>query len=167
MKRKLFFALAVLIVSALCLGGCSYADYFVTSIDDEVMASLGRYEKREYYTSGGFQDYTDYAKYKYNDIELEGNPYLKPVTEENLTEFKGYLENFEGWIETISESDPNNEVVLCYDFSASLINEEDYLFVDNRASSEDEEFLGSPYTNYNLYFFDTKSSTLYYFHNNI
>ncbi len=162
MKRKIVAIISVLLVSVLCFSGC-----FLPIPTDEVMASLGRYNHKEYYTSGGFQDYTDYAKYKYEDASPENNEYLEPVTEENLTEFIGYLENFESWLETISESDPNNEVVLGYDFSVSLITEDDFLLINNRASSEDEAFLNSLYTNYNIYFFDVGSSTLYFFHNNI
>lgn len=164
MKRKLFYVLAVLIISALCLGGCMNAEYYLTSMDDEVLASLGKYDSREYYTSGGFQDYTDYAIYKYNDVNLEENGFFEHITAGNKIELIDYIENFEGWIETIGESDSENEVVKAYNFSADLITEDDYVYIEDRCATDD---LYEKFENYNVYFFDTGTNTLHYFHNNI
>ena len=36
--------------------------------EDKVIASLGKYESCQAFTSEGFQDYTDYAKYDYKSI---------------------------------------------------------------------------------------------------
>lgn len=156
MKRKVIVYISFLVVCALCLGGCYFTDYFT----DEVLASLGRYKGKEYYTSGGFQDYTDYAKYKYENVSLEDSPYLKLITEESIVEFTACLDNFEGWLENISESDPNNEVVMGYDFRRDLITDDDYLYI---FSDPDYPELGC----YDVYFFDMGTSTLYFFHNNI
>ena len=163
MKRKTIFGMVLLSVSALCICGCSN-EYYLTSMNDKVLASLGKYESRECFTDGGFQDYTDYAKYKYIDVDLEGNKFFEPITEENKTELVSYLENFEGWIETIKESDPENEVVKEYDFSTQLITKDDYIYIDDRSATD---ALYDKFDNYNVYFFDTGTDTLYYFHNNI
>lgn len=160
MKRKLFLILAVLIISALCLGGCTYADYFMSSVGDEVVASLGMYKDKEYYTSGGFQDFTDYAKYKYDDLNPEENKFLESLTVESRVEFIAYLKNFESWVYLHKESDPENEVVKGYDFSTDLITDDDYIYIDDRSLYE-------KFDNYNVYFFDTGTSTLFFFHNNI
>ena len=164
MKRKLFLILAVLIVSALCFGGCTYADYFMASVGNEVVASLGVYKDKEYYTCGGFQDSTDYAKYKYDDVNLEENKFLEPLTVESRVEFIAYLNNFESSVEGHKESDPENEIVKGYDFSTDLITDDDYIYIDDRSTSDD---FYEKFENYNVYFFDTGTSTLFFFHNNI
>lgn len=163
MKKILSFV-SILIVSVLCLGGC----FLPFSADDtisqsDVIESLGEYSDEEYYTNGGLRDYAAYAKYKYEEPQLENNPYLKPITEEALAEFMGYIENFEKWVVASGEGDPDNELFRCYDFNDSLITEDDYVFIENRKSTDDE-VLGN--FNYNLYLFDMGTNTLYYFHNN-
>ena len=152
-KRLIVLTVLVLLLSA-CTGPTRH---------DDILFSLGHYESGHFYTSGGFQDYTDYAKYKYEEPQVEGNPYLKPITEETLAEFKSYLENFEKWVVASGEGDPDNELFTCYDFNDALITEDDYLFIENRVSTDDEDF---KYSNYNLYFFDMGTNTLHYFHNN-
>ena len=164
MKRKLFLVLALILVGALCLSGCSYTDYLITSVDDKVIASLGRYESREYYTSGGFQDFTDYAKYKYDEVNFEDDKYFAQITIESQAEFMAYLNSFEGWVEVHKESDPENELVMGYDFSTDLITDDDYIYIDDCSAYDD---LYEKFDNYNIYFFDTGTSTLYFFHNNI
>lgn len=164
MKKKVFSFIAVLCIGALCLGGCSHAEYFVDYLTDEVIASLGKYSDKEYYTDGGFQDYTDYAKYKYEEPRLEDNPYLKLITEETFAEFMEYLEDFEYWVADCGEGDPDNELFKCYDFSTYLITDDDYVYIDDRSTNDD---LYDKFDNYNLYFFDIGTSTLYYFHSNI
>ena len=49
--------LAALLAVLLALSSCAETRY------DAVALSLGQYENMEYYTDGGFQDHTDYAKY--------------------------------------------------------------------------------------------------------
>ena len=127
---------------------------------DEVLSSLGSYKSKTYYTSGGFQDYTDYAKYIYEAIDIEGNKYFKKIDDLNQWNLVLHIENFEEWIDTIEDSDPENEVVVGYDFDFSLISTDDYYYIDKDPNS-------NGYENYNVYFIDMDTNTLYYFHNNI
>ena len=150
MKKVLVFILIFVILS---LSACSVPT-------DKVLASLGEYKSKEYFSSGGFQDYTDYAKYTYEDVGLSENEYFNKISSDSLDALNNHIEDFEKWILTIKEGEPNNEVVLKYDFNSSIISEEDYVYIyDNPDYPE----LGC----YDVYFFDIESMTLYYFHNNI
>ena len=135
-----------------------------TAPTDEVLESLGTFSEKEYYTSGGFQDYTDYAKYTYNDVQPEGNPHFSRITEDEAVEFGLYVDNFENWIETIRSVDPENDVVVNYDFDRSIITDDDYIYIYDASV---DRSLYSKFGNYDVYFFDTETQTLYYFHNNI
>ena len=133
--------------------------------EDKVVASLVKYENREFFTSGGFQDFTDYAKYHYIYINVEENKYLKKVQETDMEVIDEHLDDFERWIEAIKESDASNEVVVNYDFDREIIDTEDYFYIDS------EEIIWSDgdtsLARYNIYLFDTQTQILYYFHNNI
>lgn len=72
---------------------------------DPVLSYLPKYESREFYTSGGFQDYTDYAKYTFGEksLNLEEHPNLCPVTGEDIPEIAVYLDHFEESVENCSD----------------------------------------------------------------
>lgn len=98
MKRFAFNAKSIL--TSICLVIFLFTLTSCLMQEDKVLASLEKYEKEEYFTSGGFQDYTDYAKYRCSyEVTLE-------------------------------------------DGTSSI-------------------------TSFSIYFFDTKSQVLYYFHNNV
>lgn len=131
--------------------------------EDEVVASLGKVSSKEYYSSGGFQDFTDYGIYQFTNSRIEDNEYLKPMTEENMATFSNYLEDFEGWVEL---HDHTEELYLHYDFDSSIVDTEDYFYL---YTNPDYPTYGANNIcgSYNMYFFDTQSETLFYFHNNI
>ncbi len=149
MKKLLFIFTAIIV---LLLSACAV-------VTDKVLLSLGSYESKEYYTSGGFQDYTDYAKYTYKNINVEQNKYFKRIDDLNQWNLILHIENFEEWIEAIADTDPENEVVVAYDFDMSLISNADYYYIDKEPDSG--------YENYDVYFIDIETNTLYFFHNNI
>ncbi len=125
-----------------------------------VLMSLGDYETKDYYTSGGFQDYTDYAKYTYKNPNVENNRYLEKINKTSLDDFKIHIENFESWVDCVAEYDEKNELVVNYDFDMSVVSDDDYLYIED---DPDYPELGS----YDVYFFDTQTETLYFFHSNI
>lgn len=133
--------------------------------EDKVIVSLGEYENRVFFTSGGFQDYTDYAKYYYTSVEVADNQYLAKIQENDLTAINTHLDDFEEWIEVLKDGDASREIVVNYDFDRGIIDTEDYIYIDS------EEYIWSDghrsFVKYNLYFFDTQTQVLYYFHNNI
>ena len=133
--------------------------------EDKVTISLGGYEKKEFYTSGGFQDYTDYAKYYFSSANVTQNKYLHKIQETDFAVINKHLDDFEGWIETIKNSDPSSEVVVNYDFDRGIIDTKDYVYIES-----EEHTWSSGHTSlvkYNIYLFDTQTQVLYYFHNNI
>lgn len=132
---------------------------------DDVVTSLGKYNNRDFFTSGGFQDYTDYAKYYYTSTKVTENTYLKKIQETDFETINKHLDDFEVWIGTIKNSEPSNEVVLNYDFARCIIDSEDYFYIDSEEHTWSDGH--TSLVRYNIYLFDTQTQILYYFHNNI
>ncbi|MGN1452010.1 MAG: hypothetical protein ACI4XQ_07910 [Eubacteriales bacterium] len=143
----------ILLLSLLVLASCSVPA-------DQVVESLGSYKSAEYYTSGGFQDFTDYAEYTFENVDFSSNEYFSKISSDSAENFKNHIEDFENWIECIKISNPENEVVSGYNFDSSIVSDNDYLYIYD---DPDYPELG----NYDVYFFDMETMTLYYFHNNI
>ena len=133
--------------------------------EDKVIASLGEYEKKEFFTSGGFQDYTDYAKYYFNYANAKENQYLNKIQDADFAIINTHLDDFEGWIETIRNSEPSSEVVVNYDFDREIIDTEDYFYIDSEEHTWSDGH--TSLVKNNIYLFDTQTQVLYYFHNNI
>ena len=93
--------------------------------------------------------------------------YFKPVTAESKNELLGYIDNFENWVNVTREGDDDNALVVNYHFSRADIDESDYLYISDRCGETIGEGVYSKYDSYNVYFFDSQTTTLYYFHNNI
>ena len=157
-SAKKFALILCLLFSVIIVTSCK-------APEEKVIASLGKYEGYDFFTSGGFQDYTDYAKYYYGSIEITENQYLKKIQETDLITINMHLDDYEGWIETIKSSDNSNDVVVNYDFNREIIDMEDYIYVDSEEHVWDDG--QTSLVRYNIYFYDTQSQVLYYFHNNI
>lgn len=155
--RKMTAAICVLIM-VMSLASCMFPE-------DKVAASLGAYENSVFYTSGGFQDYTDYGKYFYTNADLAGNKYLKQIRESDMGTIEKHLDDFEGWIEVIGNGEPSSEVVVYYDFDRTIIDMEDYFYIESEERTWNDGH--TTLVNYDVYFFDVQSQVLYYFHNNI
>ncbi|MBR6825248.1 MAG: hypothetical protein IKM59_01740 [Oscillospiraceae bacterium] len=165
MKRVSLWVLVFLLM--LCATGCAVGklmDWVTAPLDtpaDQVAASLGEYEKEGFWTHGGFQDFTDFGIYTYSSVSLGENSYFSPVTGEDMDTVRGFIDNYETWIDTFRRGDPQDELVSHYAFDFSVIDPEDLFYLDYEESSY------SKYVNYDLWIFDSQSKTLYYFHNNI
>ena len=156
--KKQIAVLLVCVVFLLAITSCA-------APKDKVIASLGEYEKKEFFTSGGFQDYTDYAKYYFTAANVAENTYLNKIEETDFTIINTHLDDFEGWIETIKNSEPSSEVVVNYDFDREIIDTEDYFYIDSEEHTRSDGH--TSLVKYNIYLFDTQTQVLYYFHNNI
>ena len=152
------FLIILLLVASVTVGTVTLFSLLFAP-KDSIIQSLPDYESKEFYSSGGFQDYTDYSKYTYRiyETELRNNPYFLQVTEADIPEILSYIENFEGWAE-ISSDFPQE----AYDFDASQITAGDYFYILTRYEEPEKMFW-----NYNVYYFDLSAGILYYFHNNI
>ena len=135
-----------------------------TAPEDKVLISLGEYKSREFYTEGAFQDYTDYAKYYYDSVNFTDNEYFSKIGQADIDVLNEHLDDFESWIKTYREGDASREIVVNYDFDRSLIDCEDYLYIDSEKHTDNG---CTVFVYYHIYFFDTQTNTLYYFHNNI
>jgi hypothetical protein len=119
-------------------------------------------EKEEHFDPDGFQDYTDYCKYYYENAEgFEKDSRFTSVSEVGTEAVKGYFDNFRNWMETCDRLSE-------YDFDPSIITNDDYV----RIVTREDERIGrdgryGKYDDYTVYFFDTGTNTMYYIHNNI
>jgi hypothetical protein len=134
--------------------------------EDKVLMSLGEYKNNEYYTEGEFQDYTDYAKYYYDFVDFTENEYFNKIREADLTKINEHLADFELWIEIYRENDSSLEIVVNYDFDRSIIDSEDYIYIDSEKITTTGDDGTTTLANYDIYFYDTQTQILYYFHNN-
>lgn len=141
----------------ICLCGCTYMD--------PVIASLPEYKSSFLYTSDGIQDYTDYAEYYYDSVtveDLEASEYLKAATAEDIDEILMYIENFEDWVEAAG-----GELTENYGFDKALLSEGDFFCIITRYGEPIGEGTYGRFDDYTVYYFDTDTQILYYFHNNI
>lgn len=153
MKRFLMLITAAIIMISTI--GCS-----IESRQEQVRSSLSSCEPIAFYTSGGFQDYTDFGMYTCSTTDLESNPYFTPVTSSDQEVLRVFWDDFEDWIEIIRSSDPQNEVVVHYAFDRSIADTGDFFYI-----YEDPDY--HKFGNYDIWFLDSQTNVLYYFHNNI
>lgn len=132
-----------------------------------VIASLGRAMSVQRYSCAGFGDSTDFGIYTFPGASPGESEYFKPVTAESKTELLGYIDEFEQVIDSLRDGDEGADLVNNYRFSRDDIDESDYLYISDRDGEAIGEGVYSKYDSYNVYFFDSQTTTLYYFHNNI
>lgn len=149
----MIFIIIILIICFLSFSS-TYA-----SPQEEVFSSLGEYEIVEYCSNGTWQDFTDYYKLIYENPNIENSEYLKQMTEEDIEESNLYIDDFEGWVALITDetNEANKQFAEIYDFDRKIISTNDYCYIDDYIEP----------SSYDLYFYDTETEILYYFHNNI
>ncbi|MBR3819409.1 MAG: hypothetical protein IKJ41_09735 [Clostridia bacterium] len=155
MKKLWFLLLAIMLLFSLC--GCTY--------QDPVFASLPDYKNKEFYTSGGFQDFTDYAKYTYDTItlqDLESSKYFTITSAEDVEEILLHIDNFERWVEAIG-----GELKENYDFDKTVVTEGDFFYIKTKDGEPIGQGTYDKFDNYSVYYFDIDAQIMYYFHNNI
>lgn len=155
MKKTLLIFIAVFIFSLVT--SCSPPE-------DIVLNSLGEYEHSEYYTKGEFQDYTDYAIYYFSSAKLDENDYFHKLQQSDIDSLNEHLNDFEDWIELYREGDFSEEIVVNYKFDRSIVDEEDYIHIDSEKLRWDDGSVSL--VNYDIYFYDSQTNVLYFFHNN-
>ena len=153
MKR--LFALVLSTIFALMITACG-----LQTREDKVLDSLGKYESKQVWTHGKFQDYTDFGKYSYPSISIDQNAYFQIVSAADIETIYDFIDDFERWIDAFRNNDPNDELVLNYSFDRSIVDTQDYFYI-----YEDENY--RKYGCYDVWIFDTQTKMLYFFHNNI
>ena len=132
-----------------------------------VIASLGKAMSVQRYSCAGFGDSTDFGIYTFPGASPGESEYFKPVTAESETELLGYIDEFEQVIDSLRDGDEGADLVNNYRFSRDDIDGSDYLYISDRDGEAIGDGVYSKYDSYNVYFFDSQTTTLYYFHNNI
>lgn len=127
-----------------------------------VLSSLGKYEEEGFWTCGGFQDYTDFGIYTFStDVDLSRNRYFAAVGEADIETLFKYIDHFEQWVENIRTTDPADELAVNYAFDHAIVDTEDYFYI------YDDERYEIEFCYFDVWFFDTQTNTLYYFHDNL
>ena len=155
MDYKKIIALLLSLVLTLGAAGCVFENR-----DTQVLKTLGNYESKRLWTHGEFQDYADFGCYYYASVTLEENPYFRKASSQDIETICGFLDNYEQWIETFRDNDPDDVLVQNYHFDRNILDTQDYFYIYNHYEEE-------PYWNYDLWVFDSQTNVLYYFHNNI
>lgn len=135
------------------------------TVTNKVVNSLGNFKKYEYYSEGGFQDYTDYAKYYFDSVDFTSNKYFKSIQPTDLMLLNEHLDDFENWIEYYKREDALSKLVIHYDFNRSCIDDNDYLYICSQKYDLDNG--KTEIVSYDVYFYDCQTNILFYFHNNI
>ncbi len=163
MKKVCFILIAVVLGIGLLLSMMFFG--FLYSHQNSVISSLPDYESNEFYTNGAFQDYTDYAKYIYDNIiiqDLESSEYLTIITADDVENIILFIEDFEGWVEACG-----GELKENYDFDKTIITDGDFFYIDTKEGESIGQGTYGKFDNYSVYYFDVDAQILYYFHNNI
>lgn len=155
--KKTVFCLCILFAVLINMTSCDSSE--------KIVSSLGSYDRMESYSRGDYQDYTDYQKYYFSEVSPEDNPYFESVGERDTSDLYACLDDFENLIRYYAEEDPTQELVLHYDFDRSVIDFQDYFYLECQKAPVDDEVV--ILTSYDLYILDVQTSTLYYFHDNI
>ena len=140
--------LVLLILICLILVSCEYPG-------DDVMYSIGKYRSFEWYSEGTFQDYTDYGKFYYDSVDFTKNRYFQKIETSDITILNEHLDDFDNWVELFRKEDPCQELGLNYDFDRSVIDCEDYLYMESELHTWSDGHM--TFLKYDIYFFDTQS----------
>ncbi len=154
--KKLELSVLILIL-LFSFFGCSYFDSPLSALPD--------CKTKVFYTSGGFQDFTDYAKYTYESVtarDLEGTKYFIETTADDVEEISLHIDDFEGWVEACG-----GELKENYDFDKSIVSEGDFFYIETKDGEPIGQGTYGKFDNYSVYYFDVDAQILYYFHNNI
>ena len=154
---KTFLPIVHCLVAFLFLLSLNYAP---ANYKNPVLGSLSNYDSSDCYYSDGFQDFTNYCKYYYSEKDdvldkLPNSRYFKNVSPDDIAEINSYFDNFEGWLKFVDYKDE-------YDFQRNIIDTEDYFYIENDETEEEQK-----YWDYDVYFFDVQTKTLFFIHNNI
>ena len=150
-KTAILITVVIILLCSLC------------SCSDAVIRSLGKYSYCQAFSAGTFQDFTDYAKYKFVSPDLDTNKYLKQIQASDIENLNEHLDDFEMCIDSLKRSNSAKELVEKYDFDRSIIGTEDYLYIVSEKKTENGL---TTFVTYSLYFYDIQSGMLYIFHNN-
>ena len=158
--KIILILLVVLICGALAIYGAiiglfSYLDSTVEPTkSDLLVTAMGEFTTEEHYRYG-WKDGGTYSKYTYKSTKVN-NEYLSQITESDVEEIKLNVSEFEFWVSSSKDSEKEDDKSLYenYDFDMSIIDTNDYWFIEY-----DEEDT----RDFELFIFDTDTNILYRF----
>ena len=163
MKSSIRTVILFVSVIAICVVGVVvFSGVVMPMIDeatDEFKRSLPKCEDQVEYVDGGFDDFTKYGEFYYNEENIrkfKENRFFKTVDKENIENLDGYFENYEQVIQHFEHKDK-------YKFDKSQIKKGDYYYID---SPEGDSAYGK-YDNYDVYYVDVEKRIMYFIHSNI
>lgn len=160
MKKIFKWSLILLLVFFMIFYG--FILYFEYQ-EDRIPKSLGNYKSKQSWVSEPSQDINEFRTYTYSSAKPENSEYFSRLSQHDNAKLKGFITNFEGRIgfyESRDLTSQDKKLLEHYNFDRSIIDGEDYFYI--RLEYEDK-----PYWNYDVWFFDSQTNILYYFHSNI
>lgn len=163
--KKIIKIISILIVSLICgalaiygaiIGLFSYLDSTVEPTkSDLLVTAMGELAKEEHYSYGWWQDGCTYSKYIYKSADLN-NEYLSPIEKSDIGDIKLNISEFEFWVSSSKDSEKEEDKSLYenYDFDMSIIDTNDYWFI---------EYDEKDARDFELFIFDTETNVLYRF----
>lgn len=157
--KIILILLVVLICGALAIYGAiiglfSYLDSTVEPTKSDLfITSMGEFTTDEHYSYGWWKDGGTYSKYTYKSADLN-NEYLSQITESDIEEIEHNISEFEFWVSSSKTSEDDKTLYENYDFDMSIIDTNDYWFIEY-----DEEDT----RDFELFIFDTETNVLYRF----
>ena len=157
--KIILILLVVLICGALAIYGAiiglfSCLDSTVEPTKSELLlTSMGEFTTEEHYRYGWWQDGGTYSKYTYKSADLN-NEYLSRITESDIEEIEHNISEFEFWVSSSKTSEDDKTLYENYDFDVSIIDTNDYWFVEYDETDERD---------FDLFIFDTETNVLYGF----
>ena len=151
-------AIAILLVTLL-VAGCSLSDRVGDKLNG---VPSGYVSVEEHFDPDGFQDYTDYAKYYYENGEttFAHRRHYQMVKETDIVEIQSYFSNFRSWMKA-------EDRLAEYDFDPACISAGDYWYLEDKEGKRIGDSRYKKYEDYTLRLYDTETDTLFYIHNNI
>ena len=93
----------------------------------------------------------EFTTYKSTSLN---NEYLSPIAESDIEDIKLRISEFEFWVSSSGENDKDKSLYENYDFDMSIVDTDDYWFIEyDEVDTKDFE----------LFIFDTETNVLYRF----
>lgn len=99
---------------------------------------------------------------EYHDkVDFTGNEYFEKIDATGEDKLKEHLGDFEAWVEYYREHDPKSDIARNYDFKRSLMDGEDYYYIESEFRTLDNG--STSFTKYDVYIYDIQTNVLYRF----
>ena len=150
-------SLFIFLICVILLSGCDYHN-----TNNQI--SLPDYLDKECHWGEGFQDYTHYCKYFYDEESVkkfETHGKFEQVTRSDIENISSYFEDFDGRAIGADFYDK-------YDFDyQSQIKEGDYFCIVTKEGKKAGDGVYGKFDSYDIYYVDMSECILYFIHHNL